>query len=196
VVALAAVSTALLLAGCGSTGETGDAAATTEAVSSAPDPTDTLSPDAAAEPTEGSVTTADGSFVEYPNGLRLEIAKVELDPEFGERNAAVGAGGFDYSQGLHVTVLFTNNGTDVYPLNKEFGGITVGVTFGVNQYEASGYMFDDTLPSQLVPGSSATNTYDFTLPPAGVEDDLRVSVTPDASLFTTYTFTDVQTLLG
>jgi hypothetical protein len=145
---------------------------------------------------EGSVTTADGSFVQYPNGLRMEISSVSLDEAMGQADATVDPSHPDYTEGLHVTVHFVNNGTDTYTLNKEMGGITVGLTFGANRYAASGWMSADTLPGQLVPGSDATNTYDFTVPPASAEDNLRLTVTPDAAVFTTYTFTDVQSLIS
>lgn len=208
----------LLLAGCGGDGDNGGAeAAATSASPSAEELDATMCREPAfleeqmefclgggkgltdaevAVDQEGSVTTEDGSFVAYPNGLRMEIQAVTTDPEMGQGNATVDPSHPDYTQGLHVMVLFSNSGTEPVQLNKELGGIGVDMTFGVNQYDASSWMPTDTLPNQLVPGTSASNVYDFTLPPGEEKGPLRVTVTPDSTMFTTYTFTDVETLVS
>lgn len=200
----------LSLAACSESGDSAAAAATSTAPSWDCSPTSNLSQaewakrckgvdNSTAAPTydtEGSVTTADGTFIQYPNGLRVEIASVKTNDPVSADSAA-SAGHADYTASLDVTLKFTNNGATAYALNKAADGINPQMTFGANQYSAIGWAaLDDTLPNQLVPGTNATQTYEFSFPPSGVTDNLRLTVTPDANAFTTYTFTDVQTLLG
>lgn len=148
--------------------------------------------------TSGSVTTADGSFVQYPNGVREEIIAVVVDDAYGQRNLEVGGEGSDPGHpndgGLHITVKYTNNGSAAYQFVDE-SDIDSDLTFGANEYSAQQYFPDETLPAQLVPGTSATQTYDYTLPASEEHDNLRMTVTPDENTYTKYTFTDVQTLI-
>jgi hypothetical protein len=147
-----------------------------------------------AEPTlvpEGSVTTENGSFILYPDGLRGEIQAVTRRPNDEQHPDTTHP---DADTMVTVTMLLSNTGTETVPLNGQ-GSPTL--YYGENRYEATGWMTTgdaSELPQQLVAGTSATFTTDYTLPAAGVET-LALEFSPDRSKYTTYTFTDVETLI-
>ena len=141
--------------------------------------------------TEGSVTTEDGSFIAYPDGLRITIQEVTTQADDGTRSMDDKP---DWTQVVTVTVLLENTGTEAIPLMSESSPTLL---FGANRYEANAWMTSggaSDLPQQLVPGSSATITTDYTLPAEGLEV-LALTVSPDPSTYTSYTFTDVETLV-
>jgi hypothetical protein len=160
-------------------------------------------PGPAAISTEGSVTTKDGAFVQYPNGLRGEITKVIAKADDGTHPDDSHP---DFNELVTVTVKLSNTGSTPVKLDNDgLGTSQLDLYYGVNRYQAEGWMTDlhgvQDLPQQLVPGTSATFDSDFTLPSTEL-GTLAVTFQPGAGIsasesasYTAYTFTDVQTLL-
>jgi hypothetical protein len=146
---------------------------------------------------EGSVTTEDGSFIEYPDGYHAVISSVTAGPADetlidDERPELDGM--------ITVTMTITNKGEAPIQLNNDgFGTSQVNLYYGENRYEAQGWMTTGgvgDLPQQLVPGTSAEFANDFTLPSAEMDGPLAVEFSPDANVYTKYLFTDVETLIN
>jgi hypothetical protein len=150
--------------------------------------------DAAAE---GSVTTEEGSYVEYPDGYHAVISEVTAGPA---DETLISPDEPEMDGQVTVTMTITNKGDAPIALNNDsFGTSPVRLLYGENRYEAQGWMTDGgvgDLPQQLVPGTSAEFATDFTLPTAETAGPLAVEFNPDASVYLTYTFTDVETLIN
>lgn len=203
-----AVTALLTLAGC-SGGDPAPTAPTTEQTTQAdPEPTasietpETPQPTEASddtevemEATEGSVTTPDGSFVEYPDGMRVTIGAVEVRDALSEGMGDAQPGDF----AVIVTQHLENTGTEPIPFSTNgtmyFGHI---LAYGPNQMEAQGYFTDggaeDALPGQLAPGSPIDVKSAHLVPADGLTA-LRYTVNPNSEAYLDYTFTDVETLL-
>jgi hypothetical protein len=204
---------ALPLAACGG----GDDQATAEASSSAPSAAaGTLDPSMCQDPAflkentefclssgavaadpaqgfdmEGSVTTDDGSFIQYPDGLRGEITGVTVQPNDAQHPSDEHP---DFDRLVTVTVKLSNTGEATIPLQLDPSPGTL--LYGENRYEAQGWFTDngsDDLPQQLVPGTDASFNTDYTLPANGLSK-LALQFTPSSSKYTQYTFTEVETL--
>lgn len=143
---------------------------------------------------EGSVTTKDGSFVKYPNGLTVRLTKVTTKPASRQDP--------DYHPGdveVWVTESLSNQGGAPVSLTSDLYFQTQ-LYYGANRYQADGFAsFDNphdsmNLPQRLVPGTSALVTSSYTMPKSQL-GTLAFEVNPDAQKYTSYTFTDVQTLL-
>ena len=128
----------------------------------------------------GDVSTADGSFVEYPDGLRVEFAGVEpgsapVSEEEGDLNP-------DRSL-VRVSLTVSNSGPDALPLD---GGYTPFRVFeGENLTEVSShvgyfgeeddlYSADDA--SVVAPGSELAVYQSFEVEPGA---SLEVELNPD-----------------
>jgi hypothetical protein len=153
--------------------------------------------DGSGNPAEGSVTTEEGSYVEYSDGLHAVISDVTAGPADetiieDERPELDGL--------VTITMTISNEGGAPIQLNNDaFGTSQVNLYYGENRYEAQGWMTEGgvgDLPQRLVPGSSAEFTSRFTLPTAEMGGPLAVAFNPDSSIYLTYTFTDVETLIG
>lgn len=138
---------------------------------------------------EGSVTTEDGSFVEYPDGLKVTLTGVEVaDPEvFREQESG--------ETPLVIVTKWENVGTEPVEL-AGYNTASVSLLAGVNGFEAPAYAVggDDTsLPARVMPGTSFEyRTYHSVADPSVLE----VRFTPDPAKYTEYAFTDVETLLA
>jgi hypothetical protein len=196
------VTSSLVLAGCaGSSASSPSAGASTswDCSTSSPlsqaDWTEHCAGVDNAPPTGGSVTSADGAFVQYPTGLRGEIAAVAVKPNDDEHPDDSHP---DADRLLTVTFRLSNTGSTAVQLNADATGPSLLVLYyGQNRYKATSWMTEPdgagALPQQLVPGTNATFREDFTLPASGL-DSLAVTFRPTDTL-TPYTFTDVETLL-
>lgn len=144
--------------------------------------------------TEGSVTTADGVFIQYPDGLRGQITAVKAKPNDAEHPDDSHP---DANELLTVTFELSNTGTSPVPLDGTVSGVQTTLYYGVNRYTATSWMTDPNgvqdLPQQLVPGTNASFDQEFTLPSSGLSV-LAVKFQPDQN-HSPYTFTDVQTLV-
>ena len=172
---------ALTLSGCGG-GPTSSSGART--------PTS-----AAAARSHGSVSAPDGSSVQSPNGVRIDIASVSLGAPVSRQTAARAARA-DYTSTVVVTLKFIDvrSGTD--GLNSTIAWSNPLLTFGAHKYAAvDRAAANGALPYQPVRGTSATKTYDFGLPPNSTRDHLRLTITTDPVLLEQYTFTDLQALI-
>lgn len=136
----------------------------------------------------GSVTTKDGSFVRYPDGLTVTIGGI------------VPASADEGADAIIVRELLTNAGTATVDLSE----ITVATFTADLRYGANGYLADQSavtehaigdLPQRLVPGTSTEVDSLYHLP-AAERGTLTFTTSPRSDYYTPYTFTDVQTLLA
>lgn len=196
---MAAIAAVLVLAGCGGAPEApepeGAAAPTASAEVPAQPETATPAPDLPedAEPAdisyEGSVTTEEGGFVEYPDGLVVRVVEAEQLPR---DDYAVEQ--FDHDARIRVVIELSNVGAEPVPLEPSVAQILL---HGENRYEGQWWASDDdssTLPRRLMPGTSATFESVQTLPADGL-DELALLVNPRDGYYTDYTFADLETLL-
>ncbi len=143
---------------------------------------------------EGSVTVPDEAFVVYPDGMRSEIVSVSTQaPSMGNNDPAE-------DTEVLVTVRLSNIGSQTLPLWPD-GSIDYGETllYGANRYTATRWFSDqggtEDAPQQLVPGTDVDIVSTFTLPGSEL-GTLAFTTNPNSQVYTAYTFTDVQTLLG
>lgn len=128
----------------------------------------------------GDVSTEDGSFVEYPDGLRIDFAGVEP----GSAPVSEEEGDLDPGKSLvRVSLTVTNNGADALPLDGSY--VPFRVFEGENLTEVSShvgyfgeeddlYSADDA--SVIAPGSELSLYQSFEVEPGAV---LEVELNPD-----------------
>lgn len=157
---------------------------------------------------EGPVTNPGTSFVQYGDGLRVEIVSATKKP------TAPGESYFDsdhpnLNEAVTVTIKLTNNGGDAIQL-KDVGaeypsGLNAQLLYGEDRYDATCWAAtqaggQDDLPQRLSPGHTASYQQPCTLPLSelgtlavafvrGVDYAGQQSGSPG------YVFTDVQALL-
>ena len=127
-----------------------------------------------------------------PNNLEVRLVSASARPNDQDVHPDPG-----HDVQVTTVVEIKNTGTDpfVFPAAKLLVGQVL--YYGVDQYDAQGWMTDGDsadLPRQLVPGSTATVTVDYTLPSAGLVE-LALEFTPDSDRVPSYTFTGVQDVL-
>ncbi len=139
---------------------------------------------------EGSVLTADGMFVRYPDGVVVTFASVEkLASNLAETKPG---------QTL-VKVSFTirNEGNASVPLDGNYRSLTL--LYGEDRYQADqnpGYtesadVLTSKIPEQISPGSIVPLFYTFDVPSSGMAAiAVRLDLRP--GVYTTYVFTDVE----
>ncbi len=155
---------------------------------------------------EGSITTVDGSFVEYPDGVVVRFKSIERLANdlagFTDKTGRVVPLPDDQAL-LKVTVTVKNSGTEEIPL-MEFGRI-VTLYYGENRFEAqqdggfsgaedSTAQLSSDLPLRVVPGSSLDIFRSFDVPVAELSS-LAVLAELRPDFYTPYTFTDVEAAL-
>ena len=128
----------------------------------------------------GDVSTADGSFVEYPDGLRIDFAGVEP----GSAPVSEEEGDLDPEKSLvRVSLTVTNSGPDALPLDGSY--VPFRVFEGENLTEVSShvgyfgeeddlYSADDA--SVVAPGSELAVYQSFEVEPG---TSLEVELNPD-----------------
>lgn len=150
---------------------------------------------------EGSVTTADGKFVEYPGGFRLTFVRAENrpddDPAFDGDTSA--------DDRIRFTLLARNS--SIVPITVEPDSQVIVALGGVNQFELEAspeYFGSDEaasqLPNRIMPGTEVQIYETFSVP-QDMRDAIAVTVnaaptfSSDEGYYTPFTFLDVQTLL-
>lgn len=151
---------------------------------------------------EGSVKTADGKFIEYPDGFKITFVKAETRPD----SKPAFDGDPNTKDRVRVTLLLENQGptpvTIAADLNvmKAYGGI--------NRFDLNldpGYAGEDesrnAKPNRLSPGTSLQVYETFNIP-ASQRDAIAISVNDfstfapaDGGAYTPYTFTDIEDVL-
>ena len=128
----------------------------------------------------GDVSTGDGSFVEYPDGLRIDFAGVEP----GSAPVSEEEGDLDPDKALvKVSLTVTNSGSDAVPLDGDYSPFSVFE--GENLTEVSShvgyfgeeddlYSADDA--SVIAPGSELSVYRSFEVEPGAA---LEVELNPD-----------------
>jgi hypothetical protein len=144
---------------------------------------------------ESSVTTADGAFIQYPNGLRGQVIAVKARANDADHTTD---GHPEFDEMVTVTFQLSNTGTVPVQLNTDaLGPSQLDLYYGQNRYQANGWMTDPhgiaDLPKQLNPDTKASFDQEFTLPSSGLEA-LVLTFHPDVT-YPPHTFTDVQTLI-
>lgn len=213
---------------CGS-GSAASASSPSEVVGDAAQPSDIADAEAGIDPTaektqeqlakeggysiEGSVTTTDGKFVEYPDGFRITFVKAENRPD------AKPAFDGDYVKDrVRFTLLLENNGSSAVAIDPgaPFTPVVpiMTATGGINQFDLqydTGFMGEtearNQLPRRLSPGTSLMVYESFNIP-QDKRDAITVTVNSgEEYVFTSsspsmrdrsysrFTFTDVHTLL-
>lgn len=150
---------------------------------------------------EGSVTTADGKFVEYPGGFRLTFARAENRPD----DDPAYDGDTSADDRIRFTILAENKGN--VPVTVDPDTQVMVALGGVNQFELEAspeYMGSDEaasqLPNRVMPGTQLEIYETFSVP-EDMRDALAVTVNSagtfsvDEGYFTPYTFLDVEALL-
>lgn len=152
----------------------------------------------AAYDAEGSVTTEEGSFVEYPDGLVVRVARVEHADRGLSSDLAPD------EELVKVTLELENTGDTAIPLER--GMRRLEVLYGENRMPADsepGYIGNgvDTStqvnsedPTQVAPGNTV-EVFETAQVPESEMVQLAVQLRIDSGTRTSYTFTDVETLL-
>lgn len=154
---------------------------------------------------EGSVTTKDGKFVQYPDGFRITFLKAENRPDaqspYADRVN---------KHRVRFTLLLENTGTSAVMIDPQT--MALDSTGGVNRFDlehapdsyGSEAESDAQPPQRLSPGTSFTIYENFEVP-QDKRDAITVTVNSpdsmaftaaDGSKYTPFTFLDVQTLLA
>ena len=165
-------------------------------------------------PAEGSVTTADGKFVQYPDGLVLTLTGVrDVTKKLVATQPDCATGKLGYCDAtkyhfIRFEITAENRGLATLPIkNDPFDH----VYYGVNRQPADrqdGFLDSKEIvarqhePTQLMPGTSFVfyRSYNITDPTAPLAVQLYPDafplITSDGSTRSPYTWTDAQTLLG
>lgn len=135
---------------------------------------------------------------EWDNGLTARITAVTSEPTTHYQHVDKG-----HDTIITITVEIANTGDEAFAFAANRytgpGGPSDALFYGVNMYDAQGWANVDgdgvdDLPKQLVPGTSATFSEEWSLP--GAEADvLTFEFTPDRETLMSFYFTDVQTLI-
>lgn len=155
---------------------------------------------------EGSVATPDGSFIEYPDGLKITLTAVE-DVSFDVRNensfflddpSVVEEWDMDYRIYAFVST-WENVGDEAIDLSELNAALNYTAMTGENRYPvewayAESAEATSTEPAQLAPGTSHEHRLSFYY--SREDDGQPMSYTVNTgSMYTPYTFTDAETLL-
>lgn len=127
----------------------------------------------------GDVATGDGSFVEYPDGLRVEFAGVEP----GSAPVSEEEGDLDAGKDLvRVSLLVSNSGPDALPVDGGFipfrvfeGENLVEVDAHVGYFDEEGEVASVNDASVIAPGSSIDVFMSYEVTPGA---DLQVEILP------------------
>jgi hypothetical protein len=201
------VATVLTLTACGSGGGTSGKAAPSDATPAVGDSAAEGSPSPDPYPTEGPVTTADGQFIKYPDGFRIDFvsaksyssAEVErilpgsYDVETdNERDVAAG------NVAVKVTLKYTNGTSRHLPLQE--GQEMMNGFYGDNRLPADTISWagdnvfnQDPMPTRIASGSSQLFWETFEVP----KSELSTFVVEPTLLgdYTPYTFTEIAKVL-
>lgn len=128
----------------------------------------------------GDVNTADGSFVEYPDGLRVEFAGVVP----GSAPVSEEQGDLDPEKDLvRVNLLVSNSGPDALPIDGSYtsfrvfeGENLVEVSSHVGYFGEEDDLYSADDASVIAPGSSLEVYQSFELEPG---TSLEVELNPD-----------------
>lgn len=150
------------------------------------------------------MTTADGSFVQYPDGVVVRLAKMQRLP--ADLSGSIDDQGqvvpLPKDKVLIRATLSVKNGS-AQPLTEFDTHANMVLLYGENRYEAeqdSGYVdapppeLNPKLPTRLAAGSTVEFSQSFDVPATDV-GVLAVQAEINSGVYTNYTFTDAQTLL-
>ena len=199
---IAGAATALALTACGSGGSTPEMAAPSDSAPAVGESAAEESPSVDEYPTEGPVTTADGRFIAYPDGFRIDFVSAEsfssaeveraLPGSYdvktdNERDVAAG------NVAVKVTLKYTNGTPEHLPLE---GKKMMSGFYGVNRLPADMISWagdntfgQDRMPTRIASGSSDLFWDTFEVP----KSDLSTFVVEPTLLgeYTPYTFTEI-----
>jgi hypothetical protein len=202
---IAGAAVVLALTACGSGGNTPQKATSPGSTPAVGDSAE-VSPSAGIS-TEGPVTTADGRFIEYPDGFRIDFVSAK---EFSSAEVEKALpGSYDVKTGnerdiadgnvaVKVTLKYTNGTSENLPV--ESSSMMNGF-YGVNRVPADSVSWADDnifhrdpMPTRIASGSSELFWNTFEVPKA---DLASFVVEPDllGGDYTTYTFTEIDQVL-
>ena len=157
-----------------------------------------LDAEASANAGENAALVDASETAEWDNGLTAKIASVTTGAASEYQNEQEG---HDVTVQVTVEIANTGDAAFVFAENRYTGpgGARDDLYYGENLHDAQGWAGSvdglDELPKQIVPGSSASYTGEWSLPSEGLEV-LTFEFTPDNENLPTYTFTGVESLIA
>jgi hypothetical protein len=190
----------LLMGACGSGDKAQDPAPATAdtAVDEGPE---SLAPESAF-PTEGPVTTADGRFIKYPDGFRIDFMSAQQFTSDQVEKALPGSYDVETddpkdvaagSVAIKVTLKYTNGTLENIPLENQ---TMMAGLYGENRLPAEAVNWagdnifaQDPMPTRITSGATATFWRTFEVP----KSDVGTFVVEPTLLgeYTPWTFTDI-----
>jgi hypothetical protein len=157
-------------------------------------------------PEEGSVTTADGRFIKYPDGFRIDFVSAERFSSADVERALPGSYDVETDNerdvavddvAVKVTLKYTNKSPVHLPLD---GTDMMSGFYGVNRlpgdtikWAGDNVLAQDPMPTRIASGSSELFWSTFEVPKSEL---LTFVVTPTLlGEYTPYTFTDIGKVL-
>ncbi len=203
---IAGAVTVLVLAACGSGGSTPPGAAPSDSAPAVGEIASQGSVSAGAFPDEGPVTTADGRFIKYPDGFRIDFVSAESFSSAEVERALPGSYDIETDNerdvaAANVAVKVTLKYTNGTPEHLSLDGVRMMSAFyGVNRLPADSITWagdnvfnQDPMPTRIASGSSDLFWSTFEVPKSQLSTFV---VTPTLlGEYTPYTFTEIGKVL-